>query len=188
MDNLSLAAQIEAVLFYKGESISKKKLSELIHISLDELESGLHDLDHTLEGRGLQLVFNNDDVMLGTAAPISPLIESLQKEEIARDLGKAGSETLAIVLYKGPISRREIDFIRGVNSAFVIRNLLVRGLIERIEGEGKLRGYLYRPTSELIAFMGLSKIESLPEFESVRGEMERFAASDRDGMEENNAE
>ncbi len=123
--------------------------------------------------------------MLGTAAEASSLIEALQKEEISRDLGKAGSETLAIVLYKGPISRREIDFVRGVNSAFIVRNLLVRGLIERVEDEGKARGFLYGPTAALLSYMGISKIDALPEFENVRKEIDKFAAAEEQLLEEN---
>lgn len=187
MSDLSLQSKIEAVLFYKSEPVAKNKLAQLTEVGVEELEAGLNELESSLQGRGLQLVMNGDEVMLGTSAEASTLIENLQKDDISRDLGKAGSETLAIVLYKGPISRREIDYIRGVNSAFVVRNLLVRGLIERMEGEGKARGYLYRATTELLSFMGLSTIQSLPEFENVRTEMNKFAAVEQQTLEENDA-
>ena len=184
---LSLAALIEAVLFYKSEPFSKKQLAEIIEVSQEDLEKGLSDLAGMLVGRGLQLVSTPEDVMLGTAAEASHLIEKLQKEDISRDLGKAGSETLAIVLYKGPISRREIDFIRGVNSSFIVRNLLVRGLIDRIEGDNKVRGFFYKPTTELLSYIGISKMEELPEFENVRSEIEKFAATEQNILQEHNA-
>ena len=69
--------------------------------------------------------------MLGTAPQMSATVETLTKEELMKDLGKAGLETISIILYKGPISRAEIDYIRGVQSNFILRNLLVRGLIEK---------------------------------------------------------
>jgi segregation and condensation protein B len=75
-----------------------------------------------------------------------------------KDLGKAGLETLSIILYQGPISRAEIDYIRGVNSNFILRNLLIRGLIERVENPHDQRSFLYKPTLELISYLGLSKI------------------------------
>ena len=180
-NNLSLSSKIEAVLFYKNEPVAVKKLAELVGEKPEAVETALRELQGSLAGRGLQLVFGADDVRLGTSAAASPLIEAMEREEISRDLGKAGLETLAIVLYRGPVSRREIDYIRGVNSSFILRNLLVRGLIERMEGKAKLsganeRGFSYRASSELISFMGLSRIEDLPEFAAVRSEMEKFAS------------
>jgi segregation and condensation protein B len=95
---------------------------------------------------------------------------------LVRDLGKAGLETLTIILYKHPIKRSEIDYIRGVNSSFILRNLLIRGLIERLtEKEGLGRGYLYKPTLELLSHLGVSKIENLPESASITSELENFA-------------
>src|SRR5690606_13566672 len=90
-----------------------------------------------------------------------------------RDLGKAGLETLAIIMYKGKASKKEIDYIRGVNSGFIIRNLLIRGLIRR-EEESDDRSFSYSPTAELLAFMGISKVEDIPEYEAMREEMDRF--------------
>ena len=83
-------------------------------------------LEQDLKGRGLSLVRTDDEVMLGTAKEFSGLIEDLAKEELSRDLGKAGLETLSIVLYLGPITRADIDYIRGVNSQFILRALLIR--------------------------------------------------------------
>ncbi|HVS79863.1 MAG TPA: SMC-Scp complex subunit ScpB [Candidatus Paceibacterota bacterium] len=177
----ALSARIEALLFYKAEPVSYKKLADLLSVSREELLDGLNELEKALEGRGIQLVRNDEEAFLGTSAAASELIEAIQREELSRDLGKAGLETLAIVLYKGPVTRREIDYVRGVNSAFILRNLLVRGLVERVEGEG--RGYSYRPTTDLLSFMGIGSRSDLPEFAAVRAEMEKFAASDSEGSE-----
>jgi segregation and condensation protein B len=115
--------------------------------------------------------------MLGTAQELSPLIEQLTKEELSRDLGKAGLETLSIILYQGPISRADIDYIRGVNSQFIVRNLLIRGLIERVDNPKDARSFLYKTTLQLLSHLGVSKIEDLPEYQQVRKDIEGFKQS-----------
>ena len=116
--------------------------------------------------------------MLGTSKELSSLIEKLTRDELNRDLGKAGLETLSIILYQGPITRAEIDYIRGVNSQFVVRNLLVRGLIERVDNPKDARSFLYKTTLDLLSLLGVSKIEDLPEYANIRAEIEAFR-SDR---------
>jgi segregation and condensation protein B len=113
--------------------------------------------------------------MLVTRQEAAPLIEGLVKEELSRDLGKAGLETLSTVLYKGPISRRDIDYIRGVNSQFILRNLLVRGLIEKITDAKDERRFLYRPTFELLQSLGVSSVSDLPEYAKVQEELTALA-------------
>jgi segregation and condensation protein B len=83
-------------------------------------------------------------------------------------------ETLSTILYYGPISRRDIDYIRGVNSTFIIRNLLVRGLIEKAENDKDQRIFMYKPTFDLLAFLGITKIEDLPDYTKIREEFEAF--------------
>jgi len=173
MNKLPLDAQIEAILFFKGEPITKKKLSELLGTSLEDIESGVNSLGEALRDRGLVLLRETESIALGTSALASDIIEKVTKEELLRELGKAGLETLSIILYRKEVAKREIDHIRGVNSSFVIRNLLVRGLVERVEKDG-LRGFSYKPTIQLLSFMGLSCIEDLPEYAQVEQEFSEF--------------
>jgi segregation and condensation protein B len=178
----TLSAQIEAILFWKAEPISVKKLATLCGVSETEVTAAIAELKASLEtgNRGITLIQRGIDgdaeaeVTLGTAAALSDVIEKLTKEELMRDLGKAGLETLSIILYQGPISRAEIDYIRGVNSQFIVRNLLVRGLVERRENPKDQRSFLYASTLELIAHLGLTKIEDLPDYEGVRRDIEGF--------------
>ena len=123
-----------------------------------------------IKDRGVELIYKDDEVTLGTASSLSHVIERLTKEELVRDLGKAGLETISIIAYKGPISRAEIDYIRGVQSNFILRNLQIRGLVERVDNENDRRSFLYRPTFELLQFLGITKIEELPEYEKVKAE------------------
>ncbi|MEK7641555.1 MAG: SMC-Scp complex subunit ScpB [Patescibacteria group bacterium] len=171
---MNLSAQLEAVLFWKAEPVSVKKLASLLGSDVEAINAGLQDLESALKGRGLTLVRTDDEVMLGTAKEISALIEQLTKEELTRDLGKAGLETLSIILYQGPISRADIDYIRGVNSQFIVRNLLIRGLVERVENPKDARSFLYKTTLQLLSHLGLPKVEELPEYEQVRRDIEGF--------------
>ncbi|MBP6858482.1 MAG: SMC-Scp complex subunit ScpB [Candidatus Pacebacteria bacterium] len=173
---MNISAQLEAILFWKAEPVSIKKLCTLLDVGTDAINAGLQELENALRGRGLTLVRTDDEVMLGTAKEISSLIEQLTKEELTRDLGKAGLETLSIILYQGPISRADIDYIRGVNSQFIVRNLLIRGLIERVENPKDARSFLYKTTLQLLSHLGISKIEELPEYEQVRKDIEGFKA------------
>jgi segregation and condensation protein B len=189
---MNLESKLEAALFWKGEPWTKKKLAAALECTAEELDAALASLETALSGRGLRVVRggngSGDEVELRTASEVSPMIEKLTKEELYRDLGKAGLETLTIVLYKGPIKRSEIDYIRGVNSSFILRNLLVRGLVERVaEKEGKDaeknpagsgRGFSYRATIALLSHLGVAKIEDLPEYAQVKAELEAFAAAE----------
>jgi len=177
----NISAKLEAILFWKAEPVTFKKLAQLlsteaVKVTEAEIKAGLIELEISLKNRtsGLSLVQTDTEVMLGTAKEFSPLIEQLTKEELTRDLGKAGLETLAIVLYQGPISRADIDYIRGVNSQFILRNLLIRGLVERVDNPKDARSFLYKTTLDLLAHLGVSKIEELPEYQKVRADIDAF--------------
>ncbi len=167
-----LETSLEAILFWKGEPVKIERLAELAGAEGDEVKVALSALEKNLQGRGVQLIFTGDEVMLGTAAIAGPLIERLVKEELIKDLGKAGLETLAIILYRGPISRRDIEYIRGVNCNYIVRNLLVRGLVERVEKKEKeQRGAVYEPSVSLLSYLGVSRVNDLPEYEQVQGKI-----------------
>lgn len=174
---MPISSQLEAILFWKAEPVPIKKLATLLNTDAARIQHGLIELENTLKGRGLTLVRTDEEVMLGTAKELSPLIEQLTKEELTRDLGKAGLETLSIILYQGPISRADIDYIRGVNSQFIVRNLLIRGLVERIDNPKDARSFLYKTTLQLLSHLGISKMADLPEYEQVRSDIESFKQS-----------
>jgi len=190
---MNLSAKIEAILFWKAEPVSIKKLASLlstdqVKIFEADVKAGLAELEKNLAGRGVTLVQTDEDVMLGTAKEFSPLIEQLTKDELTRDLGKAGLETLSIVLYQGPISRADIDYIRGVNSQFILRALLIRGLVERIDNPADARSYLYKTTLDLLSHLGISKVSELPEYEAVRKEIEAFKTETKEASVEVNTD
>ena len=178
----NLEQKIEAVLFWKGEPMSRKELAGMLGTDIPTLNEGLKNLEKNLAERGIVLVSTGDDVALMTRSELAPLIEKLTKEELDRDLGKAGLETLSIVLYYGPLSRRDIDYIRGVNSTFILRHLLIRGLVERVVNEKDQRAFLYKPTLSLLSHLGLSKAEDLPEFAAIKSELEASEKARKEDM------
>ena len=90
----------------------------------------------------------------------------MKKEELSRELSKASLETLTIILYTDGVTRSEIDFIRGVNSSFILRNLSVRGLIEKSDAKEGRRNAYY-PTLDTLAYMGVTRREELPDFDNL---------------------
>jgi segregation and condensation protein B len=164
---MNLETQIEGLLFYKGEDMKIADIAKLLNASSDEVEATLASLTNSLSTRALVLVRKDDSVMLGLNPELSPLIQSIRKEEVTKDLSKAALETLSVVLYKNGVTRSELDYIRGVNSSFILRNLLVRGLIEKVLDPSDSRRVLYRPTFETLQYMGVSSVEQIPNYAEV---------------------
>lgn len=171
---MELESKIEGLLFYKGEDVEVKKLAELLNAKEEEIEEALKKLEESLKGRGLVLVRKEDRVVLGITSELSSLIESIRKDEITKELSKASLDTLSIILYKNEVARSEIDYIRGVNSSFILRNLLVRGLIERIVDPKDSRRLLYHPTFDTLSYMGITSLEQLPNYAEVRSQLQEI--------------
>lgn len=182
---MALEQKIEAVLFYKGEPESRKGLAQLLKVTEDEIEKAITTLASSLDVRGIRLLRLQDQYELVTAPETSDVIVEVKKEELARDLGKAGAETLAIVLYRGPVARAVIEYIRGVNSSFVLRNLQMRGLIARVHNPNDNRSYLYKVTPELLKHLGVTSLTELPEYEKLRKELDALESTidEREGVE-----
>jgi len=178
---MQLESKIEGLLFYKGEDVQIKELAGLLKVKEEEIEESLKKLEQSLVGRGLVLVRKDDRIVLGITSELSSLIESIRKDEITKELSKASLDALSIVLYKNEVSRSEIDYIRGVNSSFILRNLLVRGLIERIADPKDNRRFLYRPTFDTLSFMGITSIDQLPNYNEVKAQLQEVIK-----QEENN--
>lgn len=168
--------KIEAILFFENQPVSVKKLASLFKTTEEDIDSALNTLQQRLS-YGITLVRKDEEAMLTTSNDVSDIIETIKKEELSKELSKAALETLTIIIYKGPIRRSELDFIRGVNSQFIIRNLEMRGLIERISDPSDERASLYRPSFDLLTFLGVKNIEEMPEFDSLRKKIEDLSNS-----------
>ncbi|MFA6523997.1 MAG: SMC-Scp complex subunit ScpB [Candidatus Paceibacterota bacterium] len=172
---MDLEKKIEAILFWKGEPISRKKLSEVLHANQTEINEAVEKLKENLINRGIVLQEKENEIALGTAPELSDLFENMQKEELNKELSKASLETMSIVLYKNGVSRAEIDYIRGVNSSFILRALSIRGLIEKTVDPNDSRRYIYKPTFDLLSYMGVKSVEELPDYAEVNSSIETAA-------------
>lgn len=181
---MNIEAKLEAILFFKAEPVSMKRLAELLGLDKKAVETGLAGLEAKLAGRGVTLVRVGDEVELRTAPETASVVEKLLQEELARDIGKAGAEVLAIVLYRARATRREIDWIRGVNSTFTLRELAARGLVARTANPKDARGFVYEPTAELLAHLGVSRVEALPDYAEAKKELDAFAAKTENKQDE----
>lgn len=168
---MTLTQKIEAYLFYTGEPIAIKKLAKVFDATEGETNDALRELEQALLGRGIILMKNGDEVMLATHPDMGSLIVDIKKQELSDPLTKGAMETLAIILYKDGATKPEIDFIRGVNSGFMLRNLLVRGLIEKVANDADKRVTKYRATFDAMRYLGISEISQLPDFDHFREEM-----------------
>lgn len=162
---------IEAVLFYKATPQKKSALQKLFDVDGESWAIATEQLRHRLEFGATRLVETETEISLSTAPELSEFIETMRKGEFKGDIGKAGAETLAIILYKEPVSRAEIDRIRGVNSSFILRNLLVKGLVTR---EATGNSYQFRITPDLLQHLGSGAKSELPRFSEFMNAIETF--------------
>jgi segregation and condensation protein B len=173
---MALEQTIESLLYFQGEPMEVVDIAKITKQNEDAVRVSLTTLQENLTTRGIRLILTETSAELRTAPEASDIIEDLIKNEIHKDIGKAGLETLAIVIYRGPLSRRDIDYIRGVNSSYILRNLQIRGLVERQENKADSRSYLYTATPELLAHLGIQQASELPEFERVKTDIEKAEA------------
>jgi len=178
----STDSQIEALLFALGRPLSRTELQKMLGVSQDAIESGLKTLAE--RKAGVSLVDDGIEVELRIDAQNSALIEKVRKEEYNRDIGKAGLEALSAVLYRGPLTRSEIDFIRGVNSSQTLRTLTLRGLVRKIPNPKDERSFLYEPTTELLAQLGASRMQDLPDYAQVRQKLHQLEEAYRQKQSE----
>jgi segregation and condensation protein B len=176
---LDLPHTIEALLFSEGGTLPKKKLAQILNIDEPALAQALALLRAQKEGTGLTLVETGREVALAVSAEATPAVQSAYERELGREIGDAGLEVLAIILYRGPSTRAQIDYIRGVNTSSTIRLLAARGLLERAANPSDAREYLYRPTVELLAHLGARDGQELPEYAKIASELAAFEESQK---------
>ncbi len=177
---MNLDAQIEGVLFYRAAPMKISALAKLFSIQEEAVRDAGETLKERLLGGATRLVMTETELELVTAPELDELIDGMRRDELRRDIGKAGAETLAIVLYRGPISRTDIDRIRGVNSSFILRNLMTRGLVAR-DQEG--RQNVFSVTPALLSHLGLSQKNELPDYAQVLDTLEKFDAEVKEQTE-----
>jgi segregation and condensation protein B len=169
MDQEKLKSVIESLLFISGEPVKILKLAKLAEVSKEEVENALMMLtaDYSGGNRGLVIIRKEDEVQMVTNPDNAQFVDKIVKSDLQEKLSDASLEVLSIIAYRGPISRSEIEAIRGVNCTYTVRNLLMRGLIERIDNPNDLRGYLYKISFEFLKKLGVEDVKKLPDYENL---------------------
>jgi segregation and condensation protein B len=163
---LSLPAQVEALLFVAVEPVTPGNIATALETTAAQVERALKELDESLLTRGLRLQRHNGRVQLTTAPETSEAIERFLGLEFVSHLSRAALEALSIIAYQQPVTRPQVDAVRGVNSDGVMRSLLNKGLIQeggRADGPG--RPILYSTTPEFLQHFGLNSLTELPPLE-----------------------
>lgn len=171
---MTLDLKIEALLFYKAAPINKISLMKTLGCVEDDFHTAIESIRERQQKSALRLLETEEDIQLVTAPEVSEFITEQQKEELQSDIGKAGAETLAIILYREPISRAEIDRIRGVNSSFILRNLMIRGLVQRKARKGT---QVYSITPQLLQHLGVEQKYNLERYAEFMNSIEAFEHS-----------
>ncbi len=161
--SLDINALVEAILFVSPEPITAVQIADLLNTTPREVKNAFEALDKLYQGRGIRLQYHKNKVQITSAPEAAPILENMLELETNSTLSQAALETLSIIAYQQPITRPQIDSIRGVNSDGVLRTLLNKGLIDdvgRTEGPG--RPILYSTTTEFLKHFGLASYQELP--------------------------
>jgi segregation and condensation protein B len=179
---LSITARLEALLFVSPSSVSIHQLALILDTTPRQIELGLDELEQMCATRGLRLQRSNRSVQLTTAPELAQDVERFLGLEETTRLSRAALEVLAIIAYQQPVTRPQIDSIRGVNSDSVLRTLLRHGLIEEVgRTEAPGRPILYSTTEEFLAHFGLGSLADLPPLNLDQGAIGAPAAAENEG-------
>lgn len=165
---MNITSQIESILFVATKPISLAKLAELLRADETAVTEAVTELQTSYaEGkRGMQLVRHHSKVQFVSHPDNRSAVETYLKEEQFGELTKPGLETLTIIAYRGPITKPELEAIRGVNCSLILRNLMIKGLVESAEDAVKMQT-TYTVTFDFVRFLGLNTISELPDFEKL---------------------
>ena len=181
----TLQQKIESLLFYKNEPTSFSWLGKQLGTDAKEIEDELYDMLEYYEDRGIKLVILKDKALLLTSEVSQDIIAKLSSDQSEQELSKQALETLAIILYNNGISKAELDYIRGVNSVYILRNLLIRGLIEKRQNPKDKRSSRYFATGETLSYLGIKTIQELSEFQYFKDRLKSLEKSFLEESQEN---
>jgi len=164
-----MKAIVEGLLFLSGEDgLTLEDISNVIEKDIEEVKVIIKELynDYTDENRGIQLEYLGNHFKLTTKKEHKEYYKKLTIDDESSILSQSALETLAIIAYNAPLTRVDIDNIRGVNSSYVVRKLLLKGLIEEVgRSDAPGRPRLYNITPRFLDYFGLGSIDELPKLE-----------------------
>ncbi len=165
---MSLANQLESILFVASKPLSVKRMAKVLNCSDDAIISELQTLfeKYAAANSGIVLLNNNDEWQMVSNPENRGVAENFVKAEISGELTRPQLETLTVVAYCGPITKPELDQLRGVNCALILRNLMIRGLVKESDDSSELLPK-YEVTMDFVRHLGLQTVQELPDFNEL---------------------
>lgn len=162
-------SQIEGLLLVAGKPLALTTLAKTLNCSVDDIRAAAAELSqrYNRSESGIHCMFNDNKIQFITNPELKQLIAEFIKDETTGELTKPSLETLTIIAYRQPVTKEELEQIRGVNCSLILRNLLIRGLIESHEERGGL-AVTYSASMDFLRFLGVHSVEELPDFERLR--------------------
>lgn len=167
MDTSKLKSRILSILFAASKPVSLNELKEVLETGDEEIKQAIAELVAANRSSGIILLAHDNKLQLATNPDNSGVVKKFLSLELREKLTEASLETLAIILYRQPVSKAEIENIRGVNSQYTLRQLLIRGLIDKIQSPMDKRMQLYKTTLEFMQHLGIKNMKDLPDFEEL---------------------
>ncbi|MEK7167360.1 MAG: SMC-Scp complex subunit ScpB [Patescibacteria group bacterium] len=165
---MSIKSIIESLFFISNKPFSIKKLSQIVKVEGKEVEKEIQELikEYNNQNKGIQIIKNGNQYQMSTNPQNAEIIQNFLKQEITGELTRPSLETLTIVAYRGPITKPELEQIRGINCGLILRNLLIKGLIESYEDK-KLKQTFYKITFDFMRYLGINNIQELPDYDKL---------------------
>ncbi len=165
---MNTKSKIESLLFISAKPMSVKQLAELIKKDKKEIEKVGFELveEYKNNKKGIQIIKNSSKLQMVSSPENAKLIQEFIKDETTGELSRPSLETLTIIAYRGPVSKIDLDRIRGVNCSLILRNLLIRGLI-KAKNDNKKQETYYTITFDFIRFLGINDVSELPDYEKL---------------------
>jgi len=166
-----LRSKLESILLVSSRPISIKKLAEIIGEKADKIIAELSDLskDYQESAKGMRLLLNDKQAQLVSAPENSQLVKGYLNDELTGELSKPSLETLTIIAYRQPVTKAEMEQIRGINCSLILRNLMIRGLIEAEYNKEKLVTE-YSVSMDFLKYLGLDAVSQLPDYEKLNSD------------------
>lgn len=166
-ENSALQSKIESILFVASKPLSANTIAKILGTDISQIETSLLSLADAKKDSGTVLLESNGTWQVATNPENAANVKTFLNTELRERLTDVTVETLAIIAYRQPISKAEIEAIRGVNCQYSIRTLLMRGLIARSVDQNDGRQVLYQTTHKFLEHMGLGSVKDLPDFDAL---------------------
>lgn len=168
----NLKSQIESLLLASGKPISLKEIARIVGESVAGIQKEINSLTEEYKERGLRIIKQGESYFMVTASENAEVVAKFLNEELRYELSPAALETLAIVVYKQPVTRAEIEEIRGADCTKLVRTLMIRGLICEVgRKEAPGRPILYSTTAQMMTYLGIENEGELPKLEEVANDL-----------------